>query len=205
MALDNAKATQIGAYHFSAESNIYEIQRGNNFEFVIDRSLNGLSAYGSETKTFARAQEYIRLSCSATSVPHFSQNPIEVRRGNTAVKYAGVITWPSGTLECYDFIGAEVKDILMGWQAKSGNPLTQQVGLQAEYKYPANLIEYTPDYKKIVRTWKLDGCWISNIEEDQYSADANGARKVRCTIEYDRAYVDTYEESTNYNWSEVRR
>lgn len=193
-----ARATQIGSYHFSADPEIYEIQRGNNFEFVIDSKLNGVAALGEETKTFARAQEYIRLSVSATSVPHFSQNPIEVRRGNTAVKYAGVITFPSGSLECYDFIGAEIKDILMGWQAKSGNPLTQQVGLQAEYKYPARLIEYTPDYKKKVRTWRLDGCWISNMDEDQYSVDANGSRKIRCTIEYDRAYVESYSEDTQF-------
>ena len=135
------------------------------------------------------------LSVSASSVPHFSQNPIEVRRGNTAVKYAGVISFPSGSLECYDFIGAEVKDILMAWQARSGNPMYQTVGQQADYKVTANLIEYTPDYNQIVRTWRLDGCWISSIDEDAFSVDANGARKIRCTIEYDRAVVDSYGET----------
>lgn len=194
----SANASSIGAYHFSANPELYEIQRGNNFEFIIDSRLNGINAYSDETKTFPRAQEYIRLAVSATSVPHFSQNPIEVRRGNTGVKYAGVITWPSGSLECYDFIGTEVKDILMAWQAKSGNPERQTVGLQADYKYSARLIEYTPDYSKSVRTWRLDGCWISNIDEDQYSVDANGARKIRCTIEYDRAIVESYAENQNF-------
>lgn len=193
-----AVATHVGSYHFSQESQIYEIQRGNNFDFIIDSGLNNIVAYGNDTKTFPNAREYVRLSVSASSVPHFSQNPIEVRRGNTAVKYAGVISFPSGSLECYDFIGAEVKDILMAWQAKSGNPINQTVGLQSEYKYAARLIEYTPDYKKKVRTWRLDGCWISNIDEDQYSVDANGARKIRCTIEYDRAVVEAYSENTNY-------
>lgn len=188
--------THVGSWHFSQESEIYEIQRGNNFDFIIDSSLNGIAAYGMETVTFQNARDYIRLSVSASSVPHFSQNPIEVRRGNTAVKYAGVISYPSGSLECYDFIGARTKDILMAWQAKSGNPINQTVGLQAEYKYPARLIEYTPDYKEKVRTWRLDGCWISNIEEDSYSADANGARKIRCTIEYDRAVVEAYRENS---------
>ena len=128
-------------------------------------------------------------------VPHFSQNPIEVRRGNTAVKYAGVLSWSSGSLECYDFIGAETKDILMAWQARSGNPLYQTVGQQADYKVNATLVEYTPDYNQIVRTWKLDGCWISSIDEDAFSVDSNGARKIRCTIEYDRAWVDSYAEN----------
>ena len=193
-----AVATHVGSYHFSQQSDIYEIQRGNNFDFIVAPEINNMTAYGDDQRTFTNAREAIRLSVSATSVPHFSHNPIEVRRGNTAVKYAGVITFPSGSLECYDFIGARTKDILMAWQARSGNPINQTVGLQAEYKYPATLVEYTPDYKKKVRTWRLDGCWISNIEEDQYSMDANGARKIRCTIEYDRAVVDTYEENTNY-------
>lgn len=190
-----ARATSVGAYHFSDNKELFEIQRGNNFDFVVSDVLNNISAYGNETKTFPRAKEMIRLSVSSASVPHFSQNAIEVRRGNTAIKYAGVLSWPSGSLECYDFIGAETKDILMAWQARSGNPLYQTVGQQADYKVTANLIEYTPDYNEIVRTWKLDGCWISSIEEDSYSVDANGARKIRCTIEYDRAVVDSYNET----------
>ena len=190
-----AQPTSVGSYHFSANKSVYEIQRGNNFEFIIDAALNNVSAYGSETKKFPNAQEYIRLSVSSASVPHYSQSVIEVRRGNTAVKYAGPMSWDAGQLNCYDFIGAETLDILMAWQAQSGNPLYQTVGQQKDYKVSANLIEYTPDYNEIVRTWKLDGCWISNIDEDGFSQDANGARKIRCTIEYDRAYVDSYNEN----------
>ena len=185
-----AQNTNVGAYHFSANKAVYEIQRGNNFEFIIDPKLNNMVAYGMESKTFPNAQEYIRLSVSSVSVPHYSQNAIEVRRGNTSVKYAGPISWGSGSLECYDFIGAETKDILMAWQAKSGNPLYQTVAQQSEYKMDATLVEYTPDYSERVRVWKLDGCWISSMSEQNFSQDANGARAISCTIEYDRAYVD---------------
>lgn len=186
------QATNIGSYHFSANKKIYEIQRGNNFEFIIDPSLNNITAIGSDTKNFPNAQEYIKLSVAAASVPHFSQSAIEVRRGNTAVKYAGVISYPSGSIQCYDFIGAETKDILMAWQAKSGNPLDQTVGLQEDYKVSATLVEYPPDYSEIVRTWKLDGCWISDISEEDFSVDADGSRRISVTIQYDRA-VPVYE------------
>ena len=100
------------------------------------------------------------------------------------------MSWGSGSLVCYDFIGAETKDILMAWQAKSGNPLYQTVAQQAEYKMDATLIEYTPDYSEKVRVWKLDGCWISSMSEEDFSQDANGARRITCTIQYDRAYID---------------
>lgn len=185
-----AQPTHVGSYHFSANRELYEIQRGNNFDFIIDNNLNNLLAYGSETKTFPNAQEYIRLSVSSCDVPHYSQDAIEVRRGNTGVKYAGPIHWGSGSLSCYDFIGIETKDILMAWQARSGNPLYQTVGQQADYKCDCTLIEYTPDYNEIVRVWKLDGCWISQLSEDGFSQDASGARKINVTIQYDRAYVD---------------
>lgn len=188
-----AQPTSVGSYHFSSNKSVYEIQRGNNFEFVIDSALNNVSAYGAETKKFPNAQEYIRLSVAETSVPHYSQNAIEVRRGNTSVKYAGPISWGSGTLVCYDFIGAETLDILMAWQAQSGNPLYQTVGQQAEYKKTATLIEYTPDYSEKVRVWTIDGCWISNIQEENFSqSSGNDARRITCQIEYDRAYVSSY-------------
>ena len=107
--------SKLNSYHFSANKETYEIQRGNNFEFILsDPAFNKITAVGSDTKSWgANTSEFIRLSVSSSSVPHFSQNAIEVRRGNTAVKYAGVISWPSGSLECYDFIGAETKDILI--------------------------------------------------------------------------------------------
>lgn len=191
-----AQNTDVGSYHFSANKEQFEIQRGNNFEFIPDASLNGIVAYNSNILDFKKAQEYIRLSVSAASVPHFTQDVITVRRGNTAVKYAGPMNWDSGSLECYDFIGAQTKDILMAWQAKSGNPMYQTVAQQSEYKVSATLIEYTPDYSKKVRTWRLDGCWISGISEDNFSQDANGARKISCTIQYDRAYPD-YDSTGN--------
>lgn len=182
------KSNDIGSYHFAANKETFEIQRGNNFEFVIDPSLNNMQAFGSDTKTFPNARDLIRLSVSSASVPHYSQNVIDVRRGNTAVKYAGTISYDTGSITCYDFIGAETKDILMAWQAKSGDPLNQTVGLQSDYKFTASLVEYPPDYSSIVRTWKLDGCWISNISEEDFSVDADGSRRISVTIVYDRAY-----------------
>ena len=76
----------------------------------------------------------------------------------------------------------------MAWQAKSGNPIEQTVGLQEDYKVSASLIEYPPDYSEVVRVWKLDGCWISDISEEDFSVDADGSRKISVTIQYDRAY-----------------
>ena len=42
-----ARPDHVGAYHFSKNKELYEIQRGNNFDFIIDKSLDNLPAYGS--------------------------------------------------------------------------------------------------------------------------------------------------------------
>ena len=185
------RTSDVGSWHFSENKELYEIQRGNNFEFIIDKNLDGINAYGSDVKTFPNAREYIRLSVSSAFIPHYRQQAIEVRRGNTAVKYAGTMSWDNGQIQCYDFIGAEVKDILMAWQAQAGNPKYQTVGQQADYKRDATLVEYPPDYSGVVRTWRLQGCWISSISEEPMNQNnGNNARNISCTIEYDRAYVD---------------
>ena len=184
--------TDKGAQHFAAKKELFEIQRGNNFEFVIPSdAFTNIQPFGqnAETHTVYNAAEHIRLSVSSASIPYFSQNVIEVRRGNTAVKYAGVLNYGAGSIRCYDMIGARTKDALMGWQARSGNPLYQTVGQQKDYKMDCYLLEYTPDYSELVRTWKVEGCWISSLSDDGYSVDSGGAAKqITAEIQFDRAY-----------------
>ena len=186
------QTTDKGAMHFAAKKELFEIQRGNNFEFVIPKgAFSSMTPFGegAEVQTIDNANEIIRLSVSSASIPYFSQNAIEVRRGNTVVKYAGPISYGAGSIKCYDFIGAKTKDILMGWQARSGNPLYQTVGQQSDYKMDCFLQEYTPDYSELVRTWKVEGCWISDMSDDGYSVDSGGsAKQISVTLQFDRAY-----------------
>lgn len=183
--------TDKGAQHFAAKKELFEIQRGNNFEFVIPSdAFTNITPFGqnAETNVVQNAAENIRLSVSSSTIPYFSQDVITVRRGNTAVKYAGVINYGSGSISCYDFIGARTKDALMGWQARSGNPLYQTVGQQKDYKMDCYLMEYTPDYTELVRTWKVEGCWISSMSDNGYGVNNSGSKEITVTIEFDRAY-----------------
>ncbi len=184
--------TDKGAMHFASKKELFEIQRGNNFEFVIPAdAFTNIVPFGqnAETHTIQNAAENIRLAVSSASIPYFEQQVINVSRGNTSVKYAGPISYGSGQIRCYDMIGARTKDALMGWQARSGNPLYQTVGQQADYKMNCFLLEYTPDYSELVRTWKVEGCWISSLSDDGYSVDSGGnAKQITATIQFDRAY-----------------
>jgi hypothetical protein len=158
--INQSSATPMGTYHLAANTNLYEIQRTNNFEFIVT-DIDGITKagmLGGETNgTIANAQEVLRLSVLSSSVPHFDQNPIEVKRGNSSMKFAGVPTFQSGQIKVVDYIGAETKEALMAWQNLSYNVLTEKVGLASDYKKDCYLVEYTPDYQK-VRQWKMHGC-----------------------------------------------
>jgi hypothetical protein len=193
--INQQASNAIGTYHLADNPNLYEIQRSNNFEFIVTGLDNILrpGVVGDENNArIGNAQEVIRLSVTRCPIPHFTQQPISVRRGNSELKYAGVPTFSSGTLEVNDFIGADTKSVLMAWQNLSYNIATEKVGLMQDYKKQCTLIEYSPDYQ-VVRQWKLYGCWISGIQEGDYSSDDNSKHTITATIEYDKAQIDTSE------------
>lgn len=180
---------QHGTYHMAASPAFYEPQRANNFEFVVT-DLDNLTRTLDNT-VIDGAQEILRLSVTLSSIPHFSQDPISIRRGNSVLKYAGTPTFTDGQLEINDYIGADSKSILMAWQNLSYNVKTEKVGLASEYKKDCYLIEYAPDLQK-VRQWRLHGCWVSSISEGNYSSEDNSKKTVQATIQYDRAEIDEY-------------
>lgn len=179
----------MGTYLLANNPQIYEVQRNNNFMFYVE----GLSSsLGITYNTYANtnADDIIKVSLSKAFVPHFKQSPITIKRGNNSVKFAGAPEFESGSIALDDFIGAGTKDVLMAWQNKAYNVRTEKVGLASDYKKDAWLLEYTPDYQ-LVRTWKLMGCWISGLSEDEYSHDSAEKHSITATIEYDKAWIDT--------------
>lgn len=180
--------THPGTYYLADNPEIYEIQRTNNFVFFTS-GLSDIITITGDAAAELGADNILELSVSKSSVPHFTQSAIQVKRGNNTLKFAGVPEFKAGSLTVNDYIGSGVKDILMAWQAKSYDVHTEKVGLAKDYKIPAYLIEYTPDYT-VVRTWKLDGCWISEISEDDYNHESNEKHTISVTIEYDKAYID---------------
>lgn len=183
-----------GTYHMAENPAMYEPQRLNNFEFMVTGLGTSILKAGFDTSDqnayLSDPESVIRLSVKSTSVPHFTQNVIEVRRGNSTLKYAGVPSFEAGQLVINDFIGTDAKMALMAWQNQSYNVRTEKVGLAKDYKHDCYLLEYTPDFQ-LVRTWKLYGCWISSLSESTYDTDANSVNQIQCTIQYDKAMPDT--------------
>lgn len=180
---------RLGTYYLADNPKYYEIQRSNNFVFYV----SGLSKiFNIPQNTYAadNGEDIVKISVSKAFVPHFTQSVIQLKRGNNTMKFAGTPEFSNGQIQLNDFIGAGTKDILYAWQQKSYNVQTEKVGLAEDYKKDAYLLEYTPDYQ-LVRTWKLRGCWISSLTEDEYNHESAEKHNITATIEYDKAFIDT--------------
>lgn len=185
--------TTSGTYYLADNPAAYEVQRSNNFEFIVT-GIKGMmrpGADGTESNPYfdLDSQKVIRLSVSKAPIPHFSQGVITVRRGNNELKYAGVPTFSNGQISVVDYIGAATKEVLMAWQNLSYNVNTEKVGLVEDYKKDCYLMEYSPD-QQLVRKWILKGCWISSISEGDYDSESNDKKMISATIEYDMAKID---------------
>lgn len=182
----------LSTYHLSTGTHrAYQPAKGNFFEFIIE-DLGDLLKPGveeelaTENDYITNGQEVIRLTVNKAPVPHFELNDIEIRKGNSVVHYAGTPTFSEGSLEVDDMIGAQSKAVLEAWQNLAYNVVTDKGGRAINYKRNATLIEYTSDHVR-VRSWKLIGCWIRNIDESDYDKESDDLRRLTATIRYDRA------------------
>ena len=217
--MDLNDSNQLGTYHISENIQNYETARSNFFTFIIsdlDDLLYPEFSYGQDvdtetsgnasneyvtgsTKGKQKASDVLRLSVNKMFVPHFKVNPIEIKRGNSSVKFADSPSWEGGTIELQDFVGLETKNVLMAWQAlvydvnsdtqgRAGD-WTDDNGIKHKgYKRDCQLVEYTPDFQQI-RYWILKGCWISGITESNFEKDGTGGRTISAQVEFDRAYM----------------
>lgn len=182
----------LSTYHLSTGTHrAYQPAKGNFFEFIVE-DLGDLLKPGVEEELaqdsdyITNGQEVIRLTISKAGIPHFSLNDIEVRKGNSVVHYAGVPTFEETSIIVDDMIGAQSKAVLEAWQNRAYNVVTDKGGRAIDYKRNATMIEYTSDHVR-VRSWKLIGCYIRDISEDDYDKEVDDLRRVTATVRYDRA------------------
>lgn len=190
---------EMGAFHLAGDTKMYQPVRSNNFRFVVS-GLEGLiragENVGNQSKYINNAQDVLDFSVISFSPPHFKQEELEIKRGNSKIYFAGTPTWDSKPLKIYDFVGADGKSVLMAWQAKSYNISEDTIPSDAaNYKLNAKVFEYTSDHK-IIRSWDIIGCWVTGIEEDDWSNDTAEKKTVTATIRYDRA-VPHFEYTAN--------
>lgn len=186
----------LSAQHISTNLRNYEAARSGFFTFIVNDLDNIIRADYSgdrsnetsigKSSRIANAQESLKLSVTSASVPHFSLEVLQYKRGNDTIKFAGTPTYDAGSISVDDVVGLDTKSILMAWQALAYDVKTRRGGRMADYKRDCTLVEYTQDFQQI-RSWKLYGCWISDIGDEAFDKESDGKRKLTATIQYDRA------------------
>ena len=189
-------SNSLSAQHISTNLANYEAARTGFFSLIVDdidnivsAAFSGDRAAATDNDQFARAQETLKLNVIKAPVPHFTLQPLEYKRGNDTVKFAGVPEFQTGSITVDDVVGLDTKSILMAWQALAYNVYTRKGGRMKDYKKNATLIEYTQDFEQ-VRSWTLYGCWISGISEGEVDKENDGKRQITADIQYDRAEMN---------------
>ena len=188
--------------HISNNLEAYEAARNSFFVFYVDPTqLTNLYAPDFDPDSGEakiedgtlyegnKASEALRLNVLKASVPNFTITPLEYRRGNDVVKFAGVPTFKDGSIVVDDVVGLDTKSLLYAWQYLAYNPITRKGGRMKDYKKTCTLIEYTQDYEQI-RRWTLEGCFVTGIDEADFDRENDGKRQMTVAISYDRATMD---------------
>lgn len=109
------KTTEFGTYHIADNPQAFQPMRSNNFRFLVyglDRLLVVGGAEEDDNDYIKNAQEVIDFSVVSFDAPNFTQNAVQIRRGNSLVNYAGVPNWNTGSLVINDYAGVNSKSIL---------------------------------------------------------------------------------------------
>jgi hypothetical protein len=196
----------LNTLHISENLSAYEAARNSFFVFYVDPTQltnlyspdfdpdSGEAKVEDGTRFDGQmASDALRLNVVKSSVPNFTIEPMEYRRGNDVVKFAGVPTFKDGSITVDDVVGLRTKDMLYAWQYLAYNPITRKGGRMKDYKKTCTLIEYTQDYEQI-RYWTLYGCFITGIDEGDFDRESDGKRQMTVSISYDRAIMSIDEK-----------
>lgn len=181
--------TNYGVYHLADNPAQYQPVRTNNYRCIC-QGLEELVRVGGDENNrndyLENAQEVIDFSVVSFDAPNFTQDEIQIRRGNSTVYFAGTPRFNTSNLVINDFVGADGKSILQAWQALSYDVVNDIINPSTKYKKDMLILEYTPD-NVLIKVWELKGCWITSLTETGYSSESPSKKTVTATIRYDRA------------------
>lgn len=165
----------LGPQHLAADLK-WEPQRQTNFQL----SIYGLPSQGTEM---------IMLSLVNFSLPTVTNEVLNIKHGNTDVKFAGTTTWSgSGQLQVIDYITTDMSKIISDWRELVYRPSNDAIGWAAEYKKAGDVCLVGPD-GTFERTWHYEGIWPSEVNYGEITHEStNDPVRIEIQLQYDRAY-----------------
>jgi hypothetical protein len=137
-------------------------------------------------------------------LPKVSLNVLELRRGNDALKFAGVASWEGGQITILDTLQRTELDAVLAWFKQTYNWKTREIGIASEYKKAGYISEFAAD-GRYMRKWPISGMWISNIDPGSLDAAQGEFKQITFTIQIDPSddfapvYGTEYDQEPNIN------
>jgi hypothetical protein len=147
-----------------------EVRRPNNFKVVIE----GIGA----------DEANLELIMQRAFLPKVTLNPIELRHGNEALKFAGAASWEGGQITILDTLSKTELNLLLDWFHETYDTETGTLGLASKYKKTARIYEYAAD-GRYERSWPIEGAWISSADLGTLDATSDALKEISFVIQID--------------------
>jgi hypothetical protein len=160
---------------FDAVRNLTDPARGFHFEVKIPNMPGGGNG------------EEVGLRCTSTTVPGFQSEPTEIALGGGhVISYAGRGTtaheWTFSVIEGENMV---VYNSMESWHALQWNRSTGAQRPSSEYKTDVFIQQLAGD-KSVVKTWKLEGCFIATIGDITYDHNSSEPVRFDTTLRFDK-------------------
>ena len=88
MAVNLVDDRSFGTYHLADNPALYQPAVSNTFRLIV-YGINDMIRAGTRDEHIKGGQEIIDFSVKSAEIPNFTQQPVEISRGNSKVKFAG--------------------------------------------------------------------------------------------------------------------
>ena len=165
----------LGPQHLAADLK-WEPQRQTNFQL----NIFGLPGQGTEM---------VMLSLVNFSLPTVTNEVINIKHGNTDVKFAGTTQWQgSNQLTVIDYVTTDISKMISDWRELVYRPSDDAIGWAANYKKQGEVVQVGPD-GTFQRTWKYEGIWPNEVNYGELNHESTtDVNRIEIQIQYDRAY-----------------
>lgn len=186
----------LGTSYMLLHKKDFEPGRSSDFIFKVKFARDLYDMDAKLVATAEEASETLALSLRDFAGPSMTVDPMTLRTGNGEMKYAGVPTVGTSAISFTDYIGMDTERILLAWYTQCHNPKNDKIGFKEYYSNDGLLYKWAPNGTRVI-DWRLQGCWINEYNQGNYSRQNPEFRQFSTTIQYDKAYpwstnADTY-------------
>lgn len=190
----------LGTSYMLLHKKDFEPGRSSDFIFKVKFARDLYDMDGKFVASATEASETLALSLRDFAGPSMTVDPMTLRTGNGEMKYAGVPTVGTSAISFTDYIGMDTERILLAWYVQCHNPKNDKIGFKEYYSNDGLLYKWAPNGTRVI-DWRLQGCWINEYNQGNYSRQNPEFRQFSTTIQYDKAYPWTTVDYSTFNVS----